>query len=279
MNGPDQNAINVSSLNLTPPQKSLLSKGPSFVPTPKDVNLYELRKDLTKFANQLRFKLKQSQLNQDHQNQQELPDPMQSQNHPEETVLPPRPPREDKRYGPQNNSKPTNNRSLELFIDNIEKDFFNPTSLVLTRPNISKREQNTLKEIKSWSDQTIRVQDKGSRFVILENADYEPKIKHQIERSSFKQLPQDASKQFEMKVNNWIEKWHSKSILENKWKSFITPLAPLPERCMVKTYKENNPVRVITSGYNTAVENLSIVVENVLLELASELLSQIKDTF
>ena len=77
-----------------------------------------------------------------------------------------------------------------------------------TRPNISKREQNALKEIKSWKDQTIRIQDKGSRFVILENRDYEQKIKYQIERSSFKQLPQDPSKQFEMKVNNWIEKWH-----------------------------------------------------------------------
>ena len=55
--------------------------------------------------------------------------------------------------------------------------------------------------IKSWNDQTIGVQDKGSRFVILENTDYEQKIKHQIERSSFKQLPQNPSKQFEMKVN------------------------------------------------------------------------------
>ena len=60
--------------------------------------------------------------------------------------------------------------------------------------------------IKSWNDQTIGVQDKGSRFVILENSDCEYKIKYQIERSSFKQLPQDPSKQFEMKVNNWIEK-------------------------------------------------------------------------
>ena len=45
-----------------------------------------------------------------------------------------------------------------------------------------------------------------------------------------------------------------------------------------KTHKENKPVRVITSSCNTAVENLSISVENVLFELASELLSQIKDT-
>ena len=46
------------------------------------------------------------------------------------------------------NSRHTNNQSLELFIDNIEKDLFNPMSLALTRSNISKREQNALKEIK-----------------------------------------------------------------------------------------------------------------------------------
>ena len=32
----------------------------------------------------------------------------------------------------------------------------------------------------------IRVQDKSSRFAISENADYKQKIKHQIERNSFK---------------------------------------------------------------------------------------------
>ena len=107
----------------------------------------------------------------------------------DETLLPPPLPRQDKRCGPLYNSKPTNDRSLELLIDNIEKDLFNPMSLVLTRPNISKREQKALKDLKSWKDQTIRVQDKGSRFVILENIDYEQNIKYQIERSSFKQLP------------------------------------------------------------------------------------------
>ena len=114
------------------PQKSLLSKGSSIVPTPKDVNWYELRKDFTKLVRQLRFKLKQSQLSQDYQNQQELSNPIQSQNLPNEDLLPPPPPGQDKRYGPLYNSKPTNNRSLELFIDNIEKNLFNPTSLVLT---------------------------------------------------------------------------------------------------------------------------------------------------
>ena len=220
MNGLDQNTIHLSSLNITSPRKSLLSQGPSAVPTPKDIHWYELRRDFTKFVNQLRFKLKQSQLSQDHQNQQELSNPIQNQNFPDEASLLSPPPRQGKRCGPLYNSKPTNNWSLELFISNIEKDLFNPTSLVRTRPNISKREQNALKEIKSWKNQTIRVQHKGSRSVILENRDYEQKIKYQIEISSFKQVPQDPSKQFVKKINKWIEKHHSKNISDNKREIF-----------------------------------------------------------
>ena len=43
----------------------------------------------------------------------------------------------------------------------------------------------------------------------------------------------------------------------------------------VKTNKENNPLRVITSGCNTAVQDLSIFVENDLFELASDLPSRL----
>ena len=46
----------------------------------------------------------------------------------------------------------------------------------------------------------------------------------------------------------------------------------------VKTHKVDTPTRVITSGYNTAIENLSIFVGNVLYDIASELPSRIKDT-
>ena len=57
-NAPDQNSINLSKCELTEAQKRLLMKGPSFVPTPSDVNWYEMRKDFDKFVNQIRFKAK-----------------------------------------------------------------------------------------------------------------------------------------------------------------------------------------------------------------------------
>ena len=44
-----------------------------------------------------------------------------------------------------------------------------------------------------------------------------------------------------------------------------------------KTHKINNPVRVITSGCNTAVESLSIFVAKELYELAENLPPRIKD--
>ena len=45
----------------------------------------------------------------------------------------------------------------------------------------------------------------------------------------------------------------------------------------VKTHKICNSAKVITSGCNTAIENLSVFVENVLYDIASELASIIKD--
>ena len=46
---------------------------------------------------------------------------------------------------------------------------------------------------------------------------------------------------------------------------------------IVKTHKIDNPVCVITSGCNTAVENLSILVEKILYPIADKLPSKIKD--
>ena len=71
----------------------------------------------------------------------------------------------------------------------------------------------------------------------------------------------------------------NKSIRE-KWKKFIK-VKDLTLGKMygnVKTLKIDNPTTVITSGCNTAIENLSIFVENVLYDIASELPLRIKDT-
>ena len=47
---------------------------------------------------------------------------------------------------------------------------------------------------------------------------------------------------------------------------------------LVITHKARNPVRIITNGYNTAVENLSISVKKVLYNEVERIQSRIKST-
>ena len=54
----------------------------------------------------------------------------------------------------------------------MENDLFNSSYIREPRNNLNKSEKLALKQIKSWDDKVIRVQDKGSRFVILSNDDY-----------------------------------------------------------------------------------------------------------
>ena len=114
--------------------------------------------------------------------------------------------------------------------------------------------------MKSWDDKVIRVQDKGSRFVVLDTNSFIEKVEHQINRSSFDKLDTDPSPKFKKKVNNWSEKWSY--IITNGWKEFISSdNCNAGKMCgMVKTHKFGNPVRVITSGCNRVVEILSILV-------------------
>ena len=77
-----------------------------------------------------------------------------------------------------------------------------------------------------------------------------------------------------------IAEWHNNISISEKSKKFITVKDSTPGKMYdnVETHKIGNPTRVITSGSNTAIENLSVFVENVLYDIASELPSRIKDT-
>ena len=143
-----------------------------------------------------------------------------------------------------------------------------------------REEQIAMKEIRNWDEQTIRIQDKRSRFVLLDNLDYEEKVQHQINRSSFEKISENPNKIYEKRVNTWKEKWYNNKSISEKWKKFIMARDSTPGKTYgnVKMHKIGNPTRVITSGCNTAIENLSIFVENVLYDIASKLPSRIKDT-
>ena len=93
-------------------------------------------------------------------------------------------------------SKPRTNNSVELFIKSIVKELFKPRNVRKIRNNLNKEEKLALKKIKSGDDKVIRVQDKGSRFLVLDTNSYIEKVQHQINRSPFDKLDADPSPKF-----------------------------------------------------------------------------------
>ena len=147
----DKNAINLTSTELSESQKMLSRKGPSFVPTPSDINWYEVRRDFDKFINQLRYRV--THTTEITSNQEILTEPGTADN----INLIPNPRRKKSTTSRLYRSKQTKCTSLELFIEAMENDLFNPSNVRKPRNNLNKNEKLALKEIKSWSDKVIRV--------------------------------------------------------------------------------------------------------------------------
>ena len=139
-----------------------------------------------------------------------------------------------------------------------------------------------MRGMQEWSDKTIRLQDKGGRFVVLNNTDYTQKVQDQINCSHLTETETDLSSQFENEIKQWQEKWKDLRKLPKEWITYTTPSNPKPGTMygLIKTHKPNNtnPARTISSGCGTSSEYLSIFVETHLAPIADKLESRIKDS-
>lgn len=145
---PDLNAINLTSSDLTDEERSLLAKGPSFCPTPKDVNWQKVIDDLERFERIIRLAANNHDRDQDESFRRA------------DSRLPPVP--STNSWMPPKSHLP----EVEVFISNVKKDILDPNNLKTVHDNLSKEERSALRKFRS-NDRVIRIQDKGSRFVIF----------------------------------------------------------------------------------------------------------------
>ena len=168
---------------------------------------------------------------------------------------------------------------LELFLSNIRKDVLNP-NIKLTKDNLSERERTALRKLKN-STTVVRIQDKGSRFVLLSSADYEEKMFSQLNNEvHYNQLQLDPTPKHISVVERWCSKWLQKGEISPEVANWVNNQKAKPGVAFgnVKTHKEGNPLRLITSCCGTPIENLSAFTEFYLQPLARKLPSFIKDT-
>ena len=66
----------------------------------------------------------------------------------------------------------TNINSLETFTELVENDIFKLGNYKRIKNNINNQERKALKDVQKDTSKTRRIQDKGSRFVVLDSDSY-----------------------------------------------------------------------------------------------------------
>ena len=168
----------------------------------------------------------------------------------------------------------------------VENDLFQDTSKKRISSNLSQDEKKALKDwrknvlFKKDSGKVMHLQDKENRFIIVDKQTDCEKANEQIERSSFLKIDYDPTTLHINKVKDWTNKWISRNEISKEWAKYIVNVNAVPGKnsTLYKTHKPNNPVRLLTTGCNTAIENLSRFIEVVCAPLTNNIKTRIRDT-
>ena len=253
----------------TQAQLNLLAKGQKFIPTPKKVDRVQKFKDFLSFARKLRLAVFF------HRRSQEGGGGEIS----EGTKCPWTKASE---FGPV----PGENMDLEEFLTEVMGYIFDPKNMGKRVDNLTAEEREALRDLSKWNKdpnnpRLIRIQDKGSCFVVDFKDSYEQKVNEYVgDPSTFRSDEEDLSLEHENRVKKWVKKWEDKGWISEECSNWVEVDNPKPANLYanVKTHKENWPYRFIMSSRGTATEILAKWLEYQLKPFAKIHDAYIKDT-
>lgn len=169
---------------------------------------------------------------------------------------------------------------VEVFLNNVKNDILKPYNFRTAKDNLTKQERLALKSLK-YCDNVITIQDKGSRFVVLGQQEYQNMMLAQLNNYlHYDILDHDPALDHSEVVKEWSRKQFSEGQISQEIATRVVNLEPKPGVAFgnVKTHKRDNPLRLITSCCGTAIERLSAFTEFYLKPLSQNLPSFVKDS-
>ena len=160
-------------------------------------------------------------------------------------------------------------------------ELFDPGNVRFTRDNLSIGERQALASLRQVDNVSIQIQNKGSKFVVIDKSDYDSKMKEQLENPlHYQKLKHDPSTDYVGVITQWSERWLEKGQINEEIANWVINGNAKPGKAFgtIKTHKQGNPLRLITLCCGTAIENLSAFTEFYLKPLAQNLPSFVKDT-
>ena len=261
--------MNRSNKHLSSSDESLLTYGPSFIPSTIYIDYFDLQVGFDRFCK----KMRNAYLRSKRPAKEEIESKMSEiSQHPFEN-----PP-----YVP--NPKPwagnkTTNAPLETFLQKIANVLFSGNKLPIQH-NLSRNERSSLNKFRNNSDLVLKMQDKGSSFVIMNRSEYLAKMKSSIQRSGLKNISYDPSPAILDFIKNLFLKFGTDDF-PPMWQDFIVPKVAKAayNYGLVKTHKNGEPTRLITSVSGSVIENLSIFVTKALQNSPVDRTHIIQDKF
>ena len=190
-------------------EKSLLSKGPSFCPVPRDIDRRKLQEDWEKFENWLRAATFFYNDRDDNSSSHSVEEERKS-------VFP--------TVKKVSSCKAPLSKfpEVELFLKSIKKELFDPKNVSIAHDNLSVSERKAFFRLKNLDEQVIKIQDKGSKFVILDKTEYSSKMLGQLENPiHYNKLDADPSANFVSTFSEWSSEWLEKGQIDQNIANWV----------------------------------------------------------
>ena len=173
--------------------------------------------------------------------------------------------------------KETYNHALELFISKVKTEALNsePKRKYCNPDNLTPGQRAALKDMASWKEAVIRPFDKGTGFFILDREDYIERVEvHLKDEETYERIEdkEQAKDDVIKKIGNWIDKYAEEPGMSTKIKDWVLPTKDQKPGNMYinpKAHKpeKNYPGRLISTGCDSYIKNLSILTAHQLKEV------------
>ena len=254
--------LNFSKHGFTVYEYKVLGYNSNFIPTPDNLNKYQLMQNISDFSRSIKLKA--------HFKNETAPD------------------RNDESYRfrptPTHKWTPTDvhhtvNTFIESFENQVKKDV--KTCTRNHQNNLSKQEQKALQDLQKRDDIIIINADKGGAITILDTKDYVKEANRQLsDTSCYQKLQYNPTTEHASTVNSTIDVFKNQQKIPEriaeglKVKSPKTPTLKLPP----KVHKEGHPGRPLVSSIDSPTSKISEYVDFHLQPFTKTIKSHIKDT-
>lgn len=253
-----------SDVELSPDERSVLSKGLFFIPTPKYCNEMKLKENLSNFYRRVKLHAHFNNPNEAFLDPEKDDDPF------------------DKYQKPPSTWEPS--VSPSCVVDFVNKCNLDIKQLNLKKKtlvsNITDKERTALRNLRLREDIIIKPADKGGSIVVWKKDNYIEEAERQLSDSTFyEKLQGDTT----LKNNELVSKTIKDEIGKSNLPSSALNLITKQPRCskfylLPKIHKPSCPGRPIVSACSCPTEYVSAYLDNVLKDIVSSLPTFVKDS-